>query len=196
MAAPRKKKPATKKPARKRKPKLPPKQRAFVREYPKDNNGTQAAIRAGYAEKGAAVTASKLLKNPKVRDAIAAAQEKAAKRADITVDEVLKRYWWLATADTSQAFDFSGKSVTVRDLSELPEEVRYAIASIAQTKDGVKVTFHSKTDALAKIGKHLGMFVDVHLIKGEMETLLEKLKNRVSPEEYERALEAFDAPDR
>ena len=46
---------------------LSPKQQAFVREYVKDWNGTQAAIRAGYAaEKGASVTwcwAIKLIAN-------------------------------------------------------------------------------------------------------------------------------------
>lgn len=38
------------------------KQRAFFAEYAIDQNGTQAAIRAGYAPKSAYVTASRLLK--------------------------------------------------------------------------------------------------------------------------------------
>lgn len=45
---------------------LKPKQRRFVWEYEMDWNGTRAAIRAGYGEKGAAVTASRLLKNANV----------------------------------------------------------------------------------------------------------------------------------
>lgn len=38
----------------------------FTDEYVKDFNGKQAAIRAGFAEIGAAVTASRLLNNPNV----------------------------------------------------------------------------------------------------------------------------------
>lgn len=42
---------------------LTEKQQAFVREYPKDFNGTQAVIRAGYSEKGARQMSVILLTN-------------------------------------------------------------------------------------------------------------------------------------
>jgi phage terminase small subunit len=50
--------------------KLTTKQQRFVEEYCVDWNGTQAAIRAGYAEQSAAAEASRLLRNVKVRAAI------------------------------------------------------------------------------------------------------------------------------
>lgn len=46
---------------------LTDRQRAFVLEYLRDLNGTQAAIRAGYAEDRAASTASRLLRKPEIR---------------------------------------------------------------------------------------------------------------------------------
>lgn len=52
---------------------LKPKERAFVREYLHDLNGTQAAIRIGYSEKSAASQASRLLRKSDVqayRDAL------------------------------------------------------------------------------------------------------------------------------
>ena len=45
-------------------------QAEFVREYLLDFNGKQAAIRAGYSEKGADVRGSKLLAMAKVRSAV------------------------------------------------------------------------------------------------------------------------------
>ena len=42
----------------------------FAEEYCADQNGTQAAIRAGYSEKTAHVIASRLLRNVKVRAAV------------------------------------------------------------------------------------------------------------------------------
>ena len=47
--------------------KLTDKQKAFVHEYMTDFCGTQAAIRAGYAEDRAASTASRLLRKPEIR---------------------------------------------------------------------------------------------------------------------------------
>ena len=46
---------------------LKPREKAFVHEYLKDLNGTQAAIRANYSEKTAASQASRLLRKPEIR---------------------------------------------------------------------------------------------------------------------------------
>ena len=45
-------------------------QKRFVAEYVREPNGTQAAIRAGYAPAGAASQASRLLKEPEIRQAL------------------------------------------------------------------------------------------------------------------------------
>ena len=47
---------------------LSEKQKKFVREWLIDLCGTRAAIRAGYSEKSAAQTASRLMKDPAVRE--------------------------------------------------------------------------------------------------------------------------------
>jgi hypothetical protein len=60
---------------------LTPKQRAFVLEYLKDRNATQAAIRAGYSEASAYSQASELLKNPKVAEFLA--QQEAELKRDL-----------------------------------------------------------------------------------------------------------------
>ena len=71
---------------------LPEKQRLFVREYLIDHNGTQAAIRAGYRagkdNHTAAVTASKLLKDPVVTACRLALQKEAFRRLGITLESV------------------------------------------------------------------------------------------------------------
>lgn len=71
---------------------LTPKQQRFVEEYLIDLNATQAYIRAGYAVKSedvAAATASKLLRNAKVQEAIQEAQNKLSERTGITQEYVL-----------------------------------------------------------------------------------------------------------
>ena len=69
--------------------KMTAKQKRFVEEYLIDLNATQAAIRAGYAEKSASVEGARLLANAKVAVAVAAAQAERSERTEITQDYVL-----------------------------------------------------------------------------------------------------------
>jgi phage terminase small subunit len=79
--------------------KLTAKQQAFVKEYLVDLNATQAAIRAGYAEKSATVEGARLLANAKVAEAVSVAQQARSERTEITADMVLQQWWKIATAD-------------------------------------------------------------------------------------------------
>lgn len=98
------------KPAKKRKPKgtLPDLTRpsarrdAFIQEYIVDLNGAQAAIRAGYAANSSSVTAARLLADDRVKVLIKAAMDARAKRTEITQDKVLRRWWDIASADSSE----------------------------------------------------------------------------------------------
>ena len=65
------------------------KQRRFVAEYLKDQNGTQAAIRAGYSKKTAQVQSSDLLSKPMVREAINEKLEKVEEDALVTVQYII-----------------------------------------------------------------------------------------------------------
>lgn len=81
---------------------LTPKQRQFVEEYLVYLNGTQSAIRAGYAEKSADVEGSRLLVNAKIQAAITQAQKARSERTAITADRVLRKWWEIATADPNE----------------------------------------------------------------------------------------------
>jgi phage terminase small subunit len=58
----------------------------FAQEYAKDFNATQAAIRSGYAKKGAHVTASRLLADPDVAAQVQKILARVAAKAEITVE--------------------------------------------------------------------------------------------------------------
>ncbi|MFU0930333.1 terminase small subunit [Kluyvera cryocrescens] len=77
-------------------------QRLFVAEYLKDNNATQAAIRAGYSKKTAQEQSSRLLSNVKVAQVIAQQQKASIARTLGSADEVLAQMWQLATFDANQ----------------------------------------------------------------------------------------------
>ena len=70
--------------------KLTAKQQAFVAEYLVGLNATQAAIRAGYSEKTAAVIGVENLRKPNIAQAIAEAQAQRAEKTQRTALDVLK----------------------------------------------------------------------------------------------------------
>ena len=104
---------------------LTPKQQTFVSEYLKDLNATQAAIRAGYHVKGAAVRGSELVRNRKVLAlidaAILARQEKLKIDAEWVLREAKRLYIRCMGQDTkfyprsaAQALELIGKNITVK----------------------------------------------------------------------------------
>src|SRR5260370_34676023 len=67
---------------------MTPRQRRFVTEYVVDFNARQAAIRAGYAAKGAAHQAWQLLNwRPNVADAVREAMNTREARPPLTADQ-------------------------------------------------------------------------------------------------------------
>lgn len=69
---------------------LTDKQARFVEEYLIDNNGTQAAIRAGYSPNTAESQASRLLTNAKVREAVEFGRDEIKQKTDITRERLME----------------------------------------------------------------------------------------------------------
>ncbi len=124
---------------------LNPRQKRFVEEYLLDLNAKQAAIRAGYSERSAEVTGSKLLSNPKVSRAIGDAIKKRAERAQLTADYVVKNL----------------KEVAERCMQKRPV-LNMKGEQVVDEEGNAKWTFDSKgaNRALELLGKHLGIFTE------------------------------------
>lgn len=168
MAVGRKSK-GSKKPSPRKRPTKPPglsaARAAFVREFLIDGNATQAAIRANYSERSAYSTGERLLRNADVAAAIAEGQAAAAKRANLTIDDIVRYYREILEADLTEAVTWEGDKVTIKGSAEIPPHIRRCIAEVKQrvSPSGeryVTLKMHSKADALAKLGKHLGMWKD------------------------------------
>lgn len=68
--------------------KLTAKQLKFTREYAVDGNGTQAAIRAGYAPNSAQMQSSRLLSKDMVCKSVAKFQEKHRLKTEVTIESL------------------------------------------------------------------------------------------------------------
>jgi phage terminase small subunit len=158
---------------------LTAKQERFVQEYLIDLNATQAAIRAGYSAATAEPAASRLLRNVKVSEAIAAAQAERSERTKVKADDVLRELARIGFSDVMMhyALDDDGRVVLTE---AAPQGASAAVASMKRKvrtftrEDGSQeVSVESefkvwdKNTALLNIGRHLGMFTDRQEITGK-----------------------------
>lgn len=125
-----------------------PKQQRFCEEYLIDLNGKQAAIRAGYSERSAEVTASRLISNAKVSARIAELKAARVERTEITADYVLTGL----------------KEVAERCLQRVAVmEFDYTEKSMVQKRDdegkGIwEFDSSGANRAFELLGKHVGIF--------------------------------------
>lgn len=145
---------------------LTPKQERFCQEYVVDFNATQAAIRAGYSKKTAKSIGQENLTKPDLREFVAELQKALQKATGIDAQRVINEYVKVGFSNI-KAFLEEGNSI--RDISQLPDDVAAAVESIQSDirHDGgdsegytekVKLKLHSKLSALNDLGKHLGIF--------------------------------------
>jgi phage terminase small subunit len=97
----------------------------FVKEFLKDHNAKQAAIRTGYSERSATVTASRLLANANVAKQIAEAEEKLNAKYDLTAERIRQEIARLCYYDPGAYFNEDG---TAKPIGQIDEDSRRAIA--------------------------------------------------------------------
>ena len=97
----------------------------FSVEYLKDFNATRAAIRAGYSPKTAFSQGQRLLRSAAVRKAIAEAEVRSLKNAEISVERWLKELEAIAFLDFGKFFGNGGPL----PINKMPEQNRRALTT-------------------------------------------------------------------
>lgn len=139
--------------------------RIFVETYlTNGHNGTQAAIAAGFSVKGASVTGSKLLAEPKVAALIAERAVKVSNIAEMNTENWAKEVAALAFSKLGELYDAGGNLIP---LHLLPQHVQAAISSVKIGDNGPEYKFWDKNSALTTMGKHLGLFEKDNMQKGD-----------------------------
>jgi len=187
---------------------LSDKQRAFCREYVRDYNGTQAAIRAGYSKKTAQEQASRLLSKVIIQKEIARLESLIENKVIISKEKIMRELSLLGFSDMKdhitidevgcvQAVGINNLPVGAsRAIKKVKE--RRVIKSIQGTKDKpsedtiLESTFefelHDKITPLINMGKELGMFRDRKEIGLDDQTV--ELILGALPPEYATAVRA------
>lgn len=146
---------------------LTAKQQRFVVEYLFNLNATQAAIRAGYAAKGAKDQAYQLMQRPVIAAAIKEAMEARNQRTQVDADYVLNR---LTEIDQMDLLDILDDDMSIKPLSKWPKVWRQSLSGfdIAEMFEGVgkerdlvglmkKIKWPDKVKNLELLGKHVNV---------------------------------------
>lgn len=118
-------------------------------------NATQAAKTAGYSPRSAYSTGATLLKDPVVVPILAKRRAALLEKAGLKAERVLQELSTVAHSDVTRLFDSAGN---VLPISEWPEDLRGAVASIEIGPNETRIKLWDKNGALNMALKHLGQF--------------------------------------
>ncbi len=153
---------------------LTPKQALFVAEYLVDQNGKQAAIRAGCSPRSAEVTASRWLRLAKVKTAVAQRLERVLAKVDLRVEDVLFAIQRHVLADGhADPGDFFDEDHNLKHIRDMSPEARMNIGSLEVVRrnltsgDGkvdevIKVKARDQSKYVELASKYFGMLVEKH----------------------------------
>ncbi|ECU3941130.1 terminase small subunit [Salmonella enterica subsp. enterica serovar Muenchen] len=150
-------------------------QEAYAQEYTKcPENQTQAAINAGFSPNTAAVKASVMMRDERIKKRIAELMEERNKRLRVSADYVLLR---LVEIDQMDVLDILSDDGTLKPIREWPKIWRttlsgFDLSSTIMNMDETsietilkKIKWPDKVKNLELIGKH----VDVNAFKERLE---------------------------
>lgn len=137
----------------------------FVQEYLVDLNAGAAAVRAGYARRGADVQGHWLLRRESVAAAIQARMRARQERLEIRADEVLRSLVSLVRSDIRDVTAWGKDGVSVHPSAGLTPEQAGAIAEVSEGPQGrLRVKMYDKVAALTLLMRHLNMFPSTRIV--------------------------------
>lgn len=169
--------------------KLTDKQELFAREYLKDLNATQAAIRAGYSVKSAQEQASRLLSNVMVQSRIS--ELKAERNEEVGIDAayVLRR---LVEIDQMDVLDILLPSGELKPIKDWPKTWRTTLSGMDVTEMAgddpgflKKIKWPDKVKNLELLGKHVTVQAFKENVKTEQSGILQVVN--YTPADYAAA---------
>jgi len=137
------------------------KQKRFAKEYIKDHNAKQAAIRAGYSKHTAKVQGSRLLSNANVKRYIDELIKSQTSRTLIDADMIIKEIAKIAFIDITDFIEQRDQVLHIKDLRKLKGKTS-AIKSIKHTLSGIEIQTHNKTKALKELLDHVAIDKNEH----------------------------------
>lgn len=118
---------------------------AYLKVYPK----TKPSV--------AKTSASRLLTNANLSAYIELHEKKLTEKTEVTAEYIALKLKSFLEADISNYFDIKSRTIWLKDISNMPPEIRACIEEISQTKEGFRIKLVNKLGAVAELIKLLGL---------------------------------------
>ncbi len=138
-------------------------QKRFCDEYLVDLNATRAykvAYKKCKSDLTARTNGSKLLTNTNIQSYISEKQKEIEQRTEITQEKVIQELAAIAFSNATEFATVKENQVEIKNTDDLEENVKKAIVSIKEGRNGIEIKSADKVQALELLGRHLGMFND------------------------------------
>lgn len=156
---------------------VPIKERLAIVAYVKNGGNRRDALKqAGYAEGSLKTMPGRIFGKDYVKYWV------SKKMNEVIINEKDQVYTNVFTtlntvANANYAKDFikwDGKTLKYRDFDEIPDHLMLCVKSMAPSRDGIKLTFYDRLEAVDKLMKHFGkyqkLFMDNMGIETELKT--------------------------
>jgi phage terminase small subunit len=165
-------------------------QQKFVEHYLACGVAGKAMVLAGYAAKSADQEGSKLLKNPKIREAVMRGREKAQDITGIDPQWVLRRTAMLAEFNINKFVRVQADGSPVYDFTNATDDDWYCISELTVDRimkgqgegvyeiERVKVKAHDKLKAIELVGRNVLVQAFKDNVKVEVDDLATLLGKR------------------
>jgi len=145
---------------------LTPRQALFVLLLLGDSeaNASRAYVGAGFSPRGAAQSASALLRNPNIQEALARRRAKTAAKLEVTKEKLLRRLLDISDLDLADLLTDKG---SLRPVKDWPEALRRSVQGLEVVEQGgddnglvYKVKLGDRGQNLERVAKMLGFIVE------------------------------------
>lgn len=128
----------------------------FIEEYLKDFNQTRAYMTAfnNYNYQSCAASANKLLKNPKIKQAIQEIIDEENEKIKYMRWRLIDDTYKKAFSDITQIIKIKKNVVVIKDFDDLTEEQKRLVKGIKEGKNGIEIEFidqHKEKEFLNKL---------------------------------------------
>jgi phage terminase small subunit len=142
--------------------KLNEKQKKFCREYLKDFNATQAAVRAGYSEASARQIASENLSKTYIQEHIQSLADNLNQKTNNDIERIITELQLIAFGSFRDVAEWGPSGLTLKDSKDLGDNARL-VQEVKQTRgktSSMSIKLYSKESALEMLGRYHKMFTD------------------------------------
>jgi phage terminase small subunit len=130
---------------------LTERQKAFCESYLEDFNASAAMKRIGYKGANAATMGAQHLASETVQAYISLLKREISSRINLRLEDVMREYMRVGFARIDDIATWKKGSITLKGSATLTPDQLSAIASVENTREGIKIKMHGKLDALAKL---------------------------------------------